>query len=52
MGRGHSFQHKKKGHPGQFPQNSLTEKHSKEVIEDEELLVTQQAFKNRVETEE
>ncbi|MCU9613396.1 hypothetical protein OEV98_07485 [Caldibacillus lycopersici] len=50
MARGKAFNHKKKGHPGNFPADSLTEKHSKEAIEDEELIVTQEAFKNRVET--
>ncbi|MGG4505156.1 hypothetical protein ABEP00_08375 [Heyndrickxia sporothermodurans] len=52
MARGTSFNHKKKGHPGNFPQNSLTEKHSKEAIGDEEFIVTREAFKNRVEEEE
>ncbi|MGD6966100.1 hypothetical protein ACQUWN_05475 [Rossellomorea aquimaris] len=48
MSRGKSFQHKKKGHPGNNPSDSLTEKHTKEKIEDEEYIVTQEAFKNRV----
>ncbi|MBI0579239.1 hypothetical protein IEC97_17855 [Neobacillus cucumis] len=52
MARGEHFNHKKKNHPGDFPKNSLTEKHTREVIEDEELIVTQEAFKNRVEEEE
>jgi hypothetical protein len=51
MGRGKEFNHKKKGHPGNFPENSIAEKHTKERIEDEELIVTQEAFKNRVESE-
>ncbi|WP_181884527.1 hypothetical protein [Neobacillus piezotolerans] len=49
MGRGKQFEHKKKGHPGEFPQDSLTEKHVKEAIGDEEFLVVREAFKNRVE---
>lgn len=49
LGRGEHFNHKKKNHPGEFPKNSLTEKHTKERIEDEELIVTQEAFKNRIE---
>lgn len=49
LARGEHFNHKKKNHPGDFPQDSLTEKHTKERIEDEELIVTQEAFKNRVE---
>ncbi|MDQ6596029.1 MULTISPECIES: hypothetical protein [Bacillus] len=52
MARGEHFNHKKKNHPGDFPKNSLTAKHTREVIEDEELIVTQEAFKNRVEEEE
>jgi hypothetical protein len=48
MGRGKAFHHKKKGHEPQSPQNSLAEKHTKERIEDEEYIVTQEAFKNRV----
>lgn len=52
MGRGEHFQHKKKGHPGDFPKNSVASKHTKERIEDEEYIVTQEAFKNRVEEEE
>ncbi|MET3698655.1 hypothetical protein SAMN05877753_104110 [Bacillus oleivorans] len=52
VGRGKAFDHKKKGHPGKFPQNSLAEKHNTEAQEDEELLVVQEAFKNRVEDDE
>jgi len=51
MARGNAFHHKKKSHPGNFPQNSIAEKHQKERIEDEEFIVTQEAFKNRVEEE-
>lgn len=52
MGRGKNFDHKKKNHPGQFPDNTLIDKKSKERIGDEELLVVQEAFKNRIEGEE
>ena len=52
MARGEHFNHKKKNHPGEFPKNSLTEKHSEEAPGDEELIVTQEAFKNRLEEEE
>ncbi|MFE8701451.1 hypothetical protein ACFYKX_12680 [Cytobacillus sp. FJAT-54145] len=52
MSRGVGFNHKRKGHPGNFPENTIVEKKQKERIEDEELLVTQQAFKNRVQTKE
>lgn len=51
MARGNAFNHKTKSHPGNFPQNSIAEKHRKERIEDEEFIVTQEAFKNRVEEE-
>jgi hypothetical protein len=49
LGRGEHFNHKKKNHPGDFPSDSLTERHTTEAQEDEELIVTQEAFKNRVE---
>jgi len=52
MGRGKDFNHKKKGHPGNFPENTLVEKHSKDAIGDEEFLVVREAFKNRIETED
>ncbi|WP_199738110.1 hypothetical protein [Falsibacillus albus] len=52
MARGKGFNHKEKGHPGNFPENSIAEKHTKERIEDEEFITTQEAFKNRVEEEE
>ncbi|NHM31505.1 hypothetical protein [Neobacillus terrae] len=51
MSRGVSFNHKKKHHPGDFPSDVLTEKHTKEAVHDEEFIVTQEAFKNRVEDE-
>ncbi|WP_181444398.1 hypothetical protein [Bacillus sp. 03113] len=51
MGRGEHFNHKRKNHPGEFPKNTLVERHSKDAIGDEELIVTQEAFKNRVEEE-
>ncbi len=51
MGRGKSFDHKKKNHPGKFPEH-LVERHTTEAQEDEELIVTQEAFKNRIDPEE
>ncbi len=50
MSRGKDFEHKKKGHPGKFPEGTLVEKHTKDAIGDEEFLVVREAFKNRVET--
>jgi hypothetical protein len=52
MGRGKNFDHKKKNHPGEFPAHTLVERHTTEAQEDEELLVVQEAFKNRVEEDE
>jgi hypothetical protein len=52
MARGTEFNHKKKGHPGEFPKNSVTERHTTEAQEDEELIVVQEAFKNRIEEDE
>ncbi|MDP4085558.1 MAG: hypothetical protein Q8934_13220 [Bacillota bacterium] len=51
LARGEHFNHKKKNHSGDFPKNSITERHTTEAQEDEELIVTQEAFKNRVEEE-
>lgn len=51
LARGEHYNHKKKNHPGNFPKNSLTEKHTKEAIGDEEFLAVREAFKNRVEEE-
>ncbi|WP_174733682.1 hypothetical protein [Mesobacillus harenae] len=52
MGRGKGFHHKEKGHPGKFPEGTLTERHTTEAQEDEELIVVQEAFKNRAEEDE
>jgi hypothetical protein len=52
LARGEHFEHKKKNHPGNFPKDTLTEKHGKEAVGDEEFLVVREAFKNRVENEE
>ncbi|MBH9967231.1 hypothetical protein GA0061094_2895 [[Bacillus] enclensis] len=52
MARGKSFEAKKKGHPGNFPNNSTTERHTEKPPGDEELIVTQEAFKNRVDNDE
>jgi hypothetical protein len=52
MARGKSFEAKKKRHPGSFPKNSTTEQHTEKPPGDEELIVTQEAFKNRVDHDE
>ncbi|MBP2241885.1 hypothetical protein J2Z40_002458 [Cytobacillus eiseniae] len=53
MARGEHFNHKKKNHPGEFPENAkVNMRASTEAQEDEEFLVVQEAFKNRVEEEE
>ncbi|MFD2445089.1 hypothetical protein ACFSO7_14055 [Bacillus sp. CGMCC 1.16607] len=52
MARGNHFEHKKKGHPGDLPKNNQVERQAKQAIEDEEFIVTQEAFKNRVEESE
>lgn len=49
MSRGVHFNHKKKQHPGNFPENSAIDKKLTEAQEDEEFLVIQEAFKNRIE---
>jgi hypothetical protein len=52
LGRGQGFQHKQKGHPGKFPKGAQVEGRTTEAQEDEEFLVVQEAFKNRIEEEE
>lgn len=53
MGRGKSFNHKEKGHPGNFPKNSISEEkdHSRQ-FEQMEGIVSHEAFKNRVKEDE
>lgn len=53
MSRGNEFNHKRKGHPGNFPEGTLVEGKTKELVpDDEELIVSKEAFKNRVKTDE
>ncbi|MDQ0271541.1 hypothetical protein [Cytobacillus purgationiresistens] len=52
MSRGEHFNHKKKQHPGELPENAIIEKKATEAQEDEEFLVVQEAFKNRIEEDE
>ncbi len=56
MSRGKHFNHKEKAHPGEFPQNSISEdkqdSRQYEQIEDFEEIVTHEAFKNRVKADE
>lgn len=53
MSRGKGFNHKEKSHPGNFPKNSISESkgHSRQ-FEQEEDIVTHEAFKNRVKEDE
>ncbi|CAM4240137.1 hypothetical protein [Lederbergia lenta] len=53
MGRGKNFKHKEKGHPGNFPKDSLSaEKEHSRQFEQIEDIVTHEAFKNRVKKDE
>ncbi|MFC4802696.1 hypothetical protein ACFPA1_25620 [Neobacillus sp. GCM10023253] len=52
LARGEHFNHKNKNHPGEFPKNTMTESHAEQAIGDEEFIVTQEAFKNRIEEED
>ncbi|WP_436374981.1 hypothetical protein [Cytobacillus sp. BC1816] len=52
MSRGVHFNHKRKHHPGEFPEHTMVERHTTEAQEDEEFIVTQEAFKNRFEEDE
>ncbi|SCC33232.1 MULTISPECIES: hypothetical protein [Fictibacillus] len=51
MSRGKEFEHKKKGHPGNFPEGSITSDQGKEKAEVDPYIVTNEAFKNRKEEE-
>jgi len=49
MGRGEMFDHKRKGHPGRFPKDQMTdEKQHKDSKYDEEQMIPHEAFKNRM----
>ncbi|WP_170006453.1 hypothetical protein [Bacillus fonticola] len=53
MSRGQAFNSKTKGHPGNLPKQAFQQKQATtEAQEDEEFLVVQEAFKNRIEPEE
>jgi hypothetical protein len=52
MSRGKSFDHKKKGHPGNFSKLDSNEKTHTRQTEQLEDIVTHEAFKNRVKKEE
>lgn len=52
LARGKELNHKRKGHPGNFPEDTLVERKAKDAIGDEEFIVVQEAFKNRVEQED
>ncbi len=49
MSRGKHFNHKEKGHPGNFPSNSVSEgKNNIQCGKPIENIIPQEAFKNRV----
>jgi hypothetical protein len=55
MSRGKSYNHKEKGHPGNFPKNTIVEGKEKGLpIEDKDVadFATYEAFKNRVDEDE
>ncbi|MFG6495851.1 hypothetical protein P8610_10860 [Fictibacillus sp. UD] len=48
MARGRSFEHKKQGHPGRFPDNTLQNRLVAKSDETDSVnLATKEAFKNR-----
>lgn len=49
LARGKHFNHQNKNHPGNLPKSSVTGNKTTEAQEDEEFLVIQEAFKNRIE---
>ncbi|MCJ8008391.1 hypothetical protein ACFFF5_16010 [Lederbergia wuyishanensis] len=53
MSRGKGFNHKEKGHPGNFPKNSISEEkeHTRQTEQMEDI-ATHEAFKNRVKDDE
>jgi hypothetical protein len=52
MSRGNSFDHKRKGHPGNFPENTIVEGKDKESPKQVADFATYEAFKNRVKDDE
>lgn len=53
MGRGKSFNHKKKGNPGMLPEHQMVdEKEHSRQVEQQEDIVTHEAFKNRPKDDE
>ncbi|MDG5789710.1 hypothetical protein QA612_19825 [Evansella sp. AB-P1] len=52
MARGKSLNHKKKSHPGEFPEGAEMKKTKVDKPETQEYLGTHEAFKNRVKDEE
>jgi hypothetical protein len=51
MARGKSYEHKKKNHPGRFPDNTLQRRLVQASMEtDSASLATKEAFKNRTDT--
>jgi hypothetical protein len=53
MSRGKSFDHKEKGHRGNFPKNSkVEEKDHSRTTEQLESIASYEAFKNRVKEDE
>ncbi|MFJ8267214.1 hypothetical protein [Peribacillus asahii] len=52
MSRGQHYNHKKKGHPGNLPKNSVTEgKDNIQYGKPIENIIPEEAFKNRVNEE-
>jgi hypothetical protein len=52
MSRGNSYDHKRKGHPGNFPENTIVEGKDKESLKQVADFATYEAFKNRVKDDE
>jgi len=48
MARGTGFNHKRKGHPGNFPMHAETGGNHEQHKSNEKMIVTKEAFKNRV----
>lgn len=52
MSRGNSFNHKRKGHPGNFPENTLVPEKEEKSFKQVADFATYEAFKNREKDEE
>lgn len=52
MSRGNSFNHKRKGHPGNFPEGTFVKGKEKQILREVPDFATYEQYKNRKDDEE